>query len=88
MSSPSHPSHPQLVLLSASCLLSLSLAKPEPEAEARAYTGGLISLDSPYILPLLLAGAAFAKVWKINHQPVCTISGQIDSFVTSFYGTE
>ena len=52
----------QFPLVLASCLLSLSLALPRPEAEARAYTGGLISLDSPYILPLLLAGAAFAKV--------------------------
>merc|ERR1711936_295065 len=53
----------KFLLLSASCLLSLSLALPRPKAkaEARAYTGGLISLDSPYILPLLLAGAAFAK---------------------------
>ena len=55
----------QFPLLLASCLLSLSLALPRPEAEARAYTGGLISLDSPYILPLLLAGAAFAKVCGI-----------------------
>merc|ERR1711941_143627 len=53
----------KLLLLTASCLLSLGLglALPDPEGDARAYTGGLISLDSPYILPLLLAGAAFAK---------------------------
>ena len=45
-----------------SCLLPVlfSLPAPEAEAEARAH-GGLITLDTSYLLPLLLAGAAFAK---------------------------
>ena len=44
-------------------MLSLPSPEPNPEAEARANLGaGHIALDSTYILPLLLAGAAFAKV--------------------------
>ena len=43
--------------------LLLSLPAPEADAEARAH-GGLIAVDSAYLLPLLLAGAAFAKVWR------------------------
>ena len=37
-----------------------SLPAAEAEAEGRAH-GGLITLDTTYLLPLLLAGAAFAK---------------------------
>ena len=49
------------VFLCTSLPLSLfSLPTPEAEAEARAH-GGLITLDTTYLLPLLLAGAAFAK---------------------------
>ena len=52
-----------------SSLLHLMMSLPAPEAEARANNigAGHIALDSTYILPLLLAGAAFAKVQiKIN----------------------
>ena len=51
-----------LVVLLSACLppLSFSLPAPGTESEARAH-GGLIALDTNYILPLLLAGAAFAK---------------------------
>ena len=47
-----------------SSLLQLMMSLPAPEAEARANNigAGHIALDSTYILPLLLAGAAFAKV--------------------------
>ena len=47
--------------------LLLSLPLPEPKPEARAHTG-LIALDSAYVLPLLLAGAAFAKVTESTIQ--------------------
>ena len=43
------------------------LPLPDPKAEARAHTG-LIALDSAYVLPLLLAGAAFAKVRGLTIQ--------------------
>ena len=55
----------QVALVSSliSMMLSLPSPDPNPEAEARANIGaGHIALDSTYILPLLLAGAAFAKV--------------------------
>ena len=42
-------------------LPALLLSLPSPEAEARAQPD-LIALDAGYVLPLLLAGAAFAKV--------------------------
>ena len=49
-------------LFLCSCLLPVlfSLPASEAEAEARAHAG-LITLDTSYLLPLLLAGAAFAK---------------------------
>ena len=62
-----------LVFLSASLPPVLfSLPTPEAEAEGRAH-GGLITLDTAYLLPLLLAGAAFAKGYlfanlKSHHQ--------------------
>ena len=40
----------------------ITLPTPEAESEGRANTNGLIQIDQSYILPLLLAGAAFAKV--------------------------
>lgn len=45
------------------CLAPLlaGLPTPEAESEGRGYPG-LIQLDTNYVLPLLLAGAAFAKV--------------------------
>ena len=44
----------------------ISLPSPESQSEGRANTNGLIQIDHTYILPLLLAGAAFAKVkWVI-----------------------
>ena len=51
-----------LVFLCASLLppVLFSLPTPEAEPEARAH-GGLITLDTTILLPLLLAGAAFAK---------------------------
>ena len=42
--------------------LTTSLPTLEEKSEARGSTDGLIAIDTNYILPLLLAGAAFAKV--------------------------
>ena len=61
------PSHimRQYQCLLVSCLLAVSLQNPisqDDKPEGRASTAGLIALDSSIILPLLLAGAAFAKV--------------------------
>ena len=50
-----------LILFLSLPALFLSLPAPEAEAQPRAQPG-LIALDSGYVLPLLLAGAAFAKV--------------------------
>ena len=52
-----------LQVFALSCLAPLlaGLPTPEAESEGRGYPG-LIQLDTNYVLPLLLAGAAFAKV--------------------------
>ena len=60
--------------------LLLSLPLPDPKAEARAHTG-LIALDSAYVLPLLLAGAAFAKVRG------STIQIKLNIFRATYLGT-
>ena len=70
----------------------MSLPSPEPnqEGEARANLGdGHIALDATYILPLLLAGAAFAKVAikedlsktilsnKLHFRDICLVTSRV-----------
>merc|ERR1712186_185403 len=61
-STSSHALAMNMKVFALSCLVPLlaGLPTPEAESEGRGYPG-LIQLDTNYVLPLLLAGAAFAK---------------------------
>merc|ERR1712180_235300 len=53
--------------LSLVCLLLISLAVSQPLPEPHDQTDGLVALNTMTLVPLLLAGAAFAKGYLIGN---------------------